>query len=69
MHAHLQRQIQLFDQRRQPASCDRTRVGGHRKNPHKMRVELQVIPAHFGSRGRDEIGQCPRAERKQALVR
>jgi hypothetical protein len=33
-----------------------------------MRIVLQVIPAYFRAARRDQVGERPRAERKQTLV-
>ena len=59
VHAELQRQVKLFDQRRQPAGRDRPRIAGHHQHPHIMRIQLQVVSAHFHARRRDQIGQRP----------
>src|SRR5262249_17509941 len=56
-------------QGREPTGGYCARVAGDDQHPRVMCIKLQVVPPHFSTSRRNQIGKGPRAERKQALVR
>jgi hypothetical protein len=69
VQAQLEGHVELFDQWREPAGGYRAGVACYDYHPQVLRIELQVISADLRAGRRDQIGERPRTERKQASVR
>ena len=68
MQAQLQRQIELLDKRRQPASSDGTRIPGDGQDPYVLSLQQEMVAPYLGASRGDEIRERPGAESEEPLV-
>ena len=68
MQTQLQRQIELLDKRRQPASGDSTRVPRDGQDPYVLSLQQEMVAPHLGASRGNEIRKCPRTKSEEPLV-